>query len=67
MLSLFFSAVCSVSYLHLSFTVSSLQALNSTLTSDFFNKNIQVYISSTSEEQTFLNCQQRNYDTLKKA
>lgn len=57
---------CAVSCLRLTFTISSLQAFNSTLTSDFFNKNIQVYISSTSEEETFLNCQQRNYDNLNK-
>lgn len=58
--------MCGVSCLHLSFTVSNLQTLNSALTSDFFNKDIQVYISSTSEEQTFLNSQQRNYDNLNK-
>lgn len=58
--------MCSVSCLHFSFTVSSLQALNSTLTSDFFNKNIQIFISSISGKQTFLSCQQRNYDKLDK-
>lgn len=58
-----FAAVCSVSYLPLSFIVRSLQAPNSTLTYDFSKQSIQVYISPASEEQSHLICQQKEIAT----